>query len=46
LYGTREGGDHTIFIGQVENAASFGTREELDALLYFAGSYRAVGEAL
>ena len=46
LYGTREGGDHTIFIGQVENAKSFGEREELDALLYFAGAYRSVGPSL
>ena len=46
LYGTRDGGDHTIFIGQVENADSFGERESLDALLYFAGAYRTVGDAL
>ena len=46
LYGTRDGGDHTIFIGQVENASSFGDRESLDALLYFAGAYRSVGDSL
>jgi flavin reductase (DIM6/NTAB) family NADH-FMN oxidoreductase RutF len=46
LAGTREGGDHTIFIGQVENAEGFGERENLDALLYFAGAYRGVGDAL
>ena len=46
LYGTREGGDHTIFIGQVENATAFGERESLEPLLYFAGAYRGIGEAL
>lgn len=43
LYGTRDGGDHTIFIGQVENAAAFGERDSLEPLLYFAGGYRGVG---
>jgi len=46
LYGTRDGGDHTIFIGQVENAESFGDRDSLNALLYFAGGYRSVGDSL
>jgi flavin reductase (DIM6/NTAB) family NADH-FMN oxidoreductase RutF len=46
VYGTRDGGDHTIFIGQVENAAAFGERESLAPLLYFAGAYRAVGDKL
>ena len=46
LYGTRDGGDHTIFIGQVENAESFGERDDLAPLLYFAGKYRGVGSSL
>jgi flavin reductase (DIM6/NTAB) family NADH-FMN oxidoreductase RutF len=46
LYGTREGGDHTIFIGQVENAKAFGERDSLEPLLYFAGAYRGVGDAI
>ena len=46
LYGTREGGDHTIFIGQVEAATAFGERDELEPLVYFAGGYRGIGESL
>ena len=46
VYGTREGGDHTIFIGKVENATAFGERDSLAPLLYFAGAYRSVGSAL
>ena len=46
LYGTRDGGDHTIFIGHVENAEGFGDRDSLDPLLYFAGNYRGIGESL
>ena len=46
LFGTREGGDHTIFIGKVENATAYGERDSLSPLLYFAGSYRGVGSAL
>ena len=46
LYGTREGGDHTIFIGHVETATAFGERDELEPLVYFAGAYRGVGETL
>ncbi|MAY80390.1 MAG: flavin oxidoreductase [Deltaproteobacteria bacterium] len=46
LYGTREGGDHTIFIGHVETATAFGERDELDPLVYFAGAYRGVGKTL
>ena len=45
LYGTREGGDHTIFIGQVESAAAFGDRDDLEPLMYFAGAYRGIGES-
>jgi len=45
-WAAKDGGDHTIFIGQVENAASFGDRDDLAPLLYFAGKYRGVGEAL
>lgn len=46
MYGTREGGDHTIFIGQVENAAGFGERDSLEPLIYFAGAYRGIGKNL
>ena len=46
LYGTREGGDHTIFIGHVETATAFGERDELEPLVYFAGAYRGVGKTL
>ena len=46
LYGTRDGGDHTIFIGLVEHAVGFGERDALEPLLYFAGGYRGVGEPL
>ena len=46
LYGTQDGGDHTIFIGRVENAEGFGDRDSLEPLLYFAGGYRGVGESL
>ena len=46
LYGTRDGGDHTIFIGKVENATAFGERDSLEPLLYFAGAYRGIGESL
>jgi len=45
-WAAQDGGDHTIFIGKVENAASFGERDELQPLLYFAGKYRGAGEVL
>ncbi len=45
LYGTRDGGDHTIFIGQVEGVVLRGDDAELAPLLYFKG-YKAVGEGL
>jgi flavin reductase len=46
LWSAQDGGDHTIFIGQVENAESFGERDDLAPLLYFAGKYRGVGSSL
>lgn len=45
LYGTRDGGDHTIFIGQVEGAVIRGDDAELAPLIYFKG-YKAAGESL
>ncbi len=45
LHGTREGGDHTIFIGQVEGTVLRGEDSDLAPLLYFKG-YKAVGEGL
>ncbi len=45
-WAAQDGGDHTIFIGQVESASSFGERDDLVPLLYFAGRYRGLGETL
>ncbi len=45
-WSAQDGGDHTIFIGQVEAAVSFGERDDLAPLLYLAGRYRGVGETL
>ncbi len=41
LYGTRDGGDHTIFIGQVENTR---LHEEKSRPLLYARSYFGLGE--
>jgi len=41
LYGTRDGGDHTIFLGQVEGTVVEGEDEALRPLVYFKG-YRAL----
>lgn len=41
-----DGGDHTIFIGRVEAAQSFGEPGELRPLMYFDKSYRGVGEKI
>jgi flavin reductase (DIM6/NTAB) family NADH-FMN oxidoreductase RutF len=46
MWAAKDGGDHTIFIGQVENASSFGDRDDLAPLLYFAGKYRDAGASL
>jgi flavin reductase (DIM6/NTAB) family NADH-FMN oxidoreductase RutF len=46
VWAAKDGGDHTIFIGQVENASSFGDRDDLAPLLYFAGKYRDAGASL
>lgn len=46
IVAAHDGGDHTIFVGEVEAAAA---NEEVDAataLLYHAGRYRRVGESL
>ncbi len=44
-YGTRDGGDHPIFLGQVEGTVLQGDDADLAPLLYFKG-YKAVGDAL
>jgi flavin reductase (DIM6/NTAB) family NADH-FMN oxidoreductase RutF len=44
-YGTRDGGDHTIFLGQVEGTVLRGDDADLRPLIYFKG-YKAVGEGL
>lgn len=41
-----DGGDHTIFIGEVEQAVLTDGREGHEALLYLAGRYRKVGDAI
>jgi flavin reductase (DIM6/NTAB) family NADH-FMN oxidoreductase RutF len=41
-----DGGDHTIFLGEVQGGALHGERDDLRPLLYFAGKYRAAGESL
>ncbi len=45
-WAAHDGGDHTIFVGQVEGVVAEGDREGLAPLLYFAGKYRGAGEAL
>ncbi|MDG1480536.1 MAG: flavin reductase family protein [Myxococcota bacterium] len=45
-FAAHDAGDHTIFIGEVQGASLHGARDELRPLLYFAGKYRAAGEAL
>jgi len=45
-WAAQDGGDHTIYIGQVENVVAEGERDTLAPLLYCAGKYRGVGEAL
>lgn len=41
-----DGGDHTIFVGEVTAARSNDALEPHTALLYLAGRYRTVGDAL
>ncbi len=41
-----DGGDHTIFIGRVKAASSFGDPGSLRPLMYFDKGYRGVGETL
>jgi flavin reductase (DIM6/NTAB) family NADH-FMN oxidoreductase RutF len=44
VHAVHEGGDHSIFVGQVEAVRiSPDPREALDPLLYFAGQYRRLG---
>ncbi len=45
-FAAHDAGDHTIFIGEVQGASLHGERDDLRPLLYFAGKYRAAGEAL
>ncbi len=44
-YGTRDGGDHTIFLGQVEGTVLHGEDDGLRPLIYFKG-YRGAGDKL
>ena len=45
-WSTADGGDHTLFIGQVESATvSPSAPDALAPLLYFAGGYRTIGAA-
>lgn len=41
-----DGGDHTIFVGLVEQVRTNDEREPTAALLYLAGRYRKVGDAI
>lgn len=44
LHSVLDGGDHSIFVGEVQNAVLNGEdRDALNPLLYFAGSYRTIG---
>jgi len=44
LHSVLDGGDHSIFVGEVQNAVFNGEdRADLKPLLYFAGSYRTAG---
>jgi len=45
VYGSRDGGDHTIFLGQVENTVLRGDSDNPRPLLYYRG-YRGLGETL
>jgi len=45
-FAAHDAGDHTIFVGLVEAAESFGERDDLAPLLYFAGKYRDAGQTL
>jgi len=45
-HAAHDGGDHTIFVGLVEDATVFGERDSLDPLLYAAGRYRSLGKQL
>lgn len=45
-WSTADGGDHTIFIGQVERVVlAPGDRADQNPLLYFGGGYRTAGDA-
>lgn len=41
-----DGGDHSIFVGEVQGVSLNGERDAHDALLYLAGRYRKVGDAI
>jgi flavin reductase (DIM6/NTAB) family NADH-FMN oxidoreductase RutF len=44
LHSVLDGGDHSIFVGEVQDAVINGEdRDALKPLLYFAGSYRTTG---
>ncbi len=46
LHSVLDGGDHSIFVGQVEGTRVEGDKDDLAPLLYFAGGYRGAGEKL
>ena len=46
LHSSLDGGDHTIFLGEVQGGTLHGERGDLRPLLYFAGNYRAAGASL
>lgn len=43
VHAVLDGGDHHIYLGRIEAVDCPGERADLRPLLYFAGSYRAVG---
>ncbi len=45
-HATYDGGDHTIFLGEVQEVMLHGASDDLCPLLYFSGRYRAAGDVL
>lgn len=46
LWAAYDGGDHTIYVGQVVDAAVVGGADADDPLLFFASRYRSIGGPL
>lgn len=46
VHAVHDGGDHSIFVGEVLAIDVAADRDPLLPLLYFAGRYRAIGETL